>query len=84
MQAVIGIILNYVLTWLWKKAETEIKDALVTAEIEKRIKIILEDYEKVVQEAEEMKKDGLTEDEKRVIREKKIALEKSLINDINR
>lgn len=84
MNAVIQAILSFVLNWLWNKAQKEIQDALVTAEIEKRVKVILADYDKVVQEAEEMKKDGLTEEEKRIIREKKIALEKALLNDIRR
>ena len=84
MNAVIQAVLSFVLNWLWTKAQKEIQDALVTAEIEKRVKGILEDYDKVVQEAEEMKKDGLTEEEKRIIREKKIALEKALLNDIRR
>ena len=84
MNAVIQAVLSFVLNWLWTKAQKEIQDALVTAEIEKRVKVILADYDKVVQEAEEMKKDGLTEEEKRIIREKKIALEKALLNDIRR
>ena len=84
MNAVIQAVLSFVLNWLWTKAQKEIQDALVTAEIEKRVKVILADYDKVVMEAEEMKKDGLTEEEKRIIREKKIALEKALLNDIRR
>lgn len=84
MNAVIQAVLSFVLNWLWNKAQKEIQDALVTAEIEKRVKVILADYDKVVHEAEEMKKDGLTEEEKRIIREKKIALEKALLNDIRR
>lgn len=84
MNAVIQAVLSFVLNWLWNKAQKEIQDALVTAEIEKRVKAVLAEYDKVVQEAEEMKKDGLTEEEKRIIREKKIALEKALLNDIRR
>ena len=84
MNAVIQAILSFVLNWLWTKAQKEIQDALVTAEIEKRVKNVLAEYDKVVMEAEEMKKDGLTEEEKRIIREKKIALEKALLNDIRR
>lgn len=84
MNAVIQAVLSFVLNWLWNKAQKEIQDALVTAEIEKRVKNVLAEYDKVVMEAEEMKKDGLTEEEKRIIREKKIALEKALLNDIRR
>lgn len=84
MNAVIQAVLSFVLNWLWTKAQKEIQDALVTAEIEKRVKNVLAEYDKVVMEAEEMKKDGLTEEEKRIIREKKIALEKALLNDIRR
>lgn len=84
MNAVIQAVLSFVLNWLWTKAQKEIQDALVTAEIEKRVKAVLAEYDKVVMEAEEMKKDGLTEEEKRIIREKKIALEKALLNDIRR
>lgn len=72
------------LTWLaqqiWGYVSSEIKDQLARGQWEQSVKEILVEYEKVIHEAQEKAKDGLTEDEKNEIRKKKIELETKLLN----
>ena len=80
--ALVKAVVSWLLNKLWSWASEEIKDALSRQRAEEHIRKVLGDYEKVLEEAKEKAKDGLTEEEKNEIRQKKIALEQSLINNI--
>lgn len=71
-------------TWLaqkiWGYVTDEVKQKLAEKQWETNVKDILVKYEKVIAEAQEKAKDGLTEEEKNEIRKKKIALETELLN----
>lgn len=80
IKTLVASILQYVLVFIWKKAEEAIKDKLVQEQVEKRVREALDDYEKIIMEAQELAKNGLTEEEKNAIRKKKIELEKRIFN----
>ena len=71
---------GFVLKRLWSLADTAIKDIIAKNHWESHIKTVLADYEKVIEEAKVKASDGLTEEEKNEIRQKKTDLEKLLIN----
>lgn len=74
------MLLNFLLNKLWKYITESQKDALFEEKLQKHIKEKLSEYEKVIELANAMAKDGLSEDEKNEIRKRKIEIETSLVN----
>jgi hypothetical protein len=72
------------LTWLaskiWGFVSDEMKNQLAQGHWESHVKDVLAKYDAVINDAHEKAKDGLTEEEKNEIRNKKIALELELLN----
>jgi hypothetical protein len=72
------------LTWLaskiWGFVNDEMKNQLAKSHWELHVKDVLKKYDDVINYAHEKAKDGLTEEEKNEIRQKKVALETELLN----
>lgn len=93
MQAIIAILVSVastkagqtVLMWLfslvWKYASSEVKDKISQDQIQRHIKDVLAEYEKVIEDARLKGLDGYTEIEKEEIRKKKTELEERLMNE---
>lgn len=82
-------ILAWIASWIWKKIEAKIREQIAEQEINARVQIkvkeILDKYEKIVLEFDELKDSGkLTEADKERIRNEKIRLETDLLNGVSR
>jgi|GEM_PF-4612533 len=72
--------ISWLASKLWNYASDKVRKELAENEWEKHVKDILTKYDAVIDLAAEKAKDGLTEEEKNDIRQKKIALETELLN----
>lgn len=77
------MLLNFLLNKLWKYITESQKDALFEEKLQKHIREKLAEYEKIIELANTLAKDGLSEDEKNEIRKRKIEIETSLVNFTN-
>lgn len=73
-------VLNFLLNNLWGLATKAAKEELARKTFEEVLKVHLKAYDDVVAWANEISKDGLTEEEKNEIRKRKIEIEKAIIN----
>jgi hypothetical protein len=75
------MVLSWLLGNIWKVASDEMKSAFADNQIRAHVKLVLADYEKVIEEARVKGLDGYTEEEKADIRKKKTELEERLMNE---
>lgn len=76
---------SYLLKWalekIWGLISEQGKEEFLHQKVKSHVVSNLDKYEKIIVEANELAKDGLTEDEKNEIRRKKIEVELDLINN---
>jgi hypothetical protein len=74
------MLMSFLFKKLWQYIDDMEKDKLLEEKLKTHIKEKLTEYEKIIEQANEMAKDGLSEDEKAEIRKRKIDVETSIIN----